>query len=357
MADGDLQAFQALVVESVVYVTDQEPGITRRRAGKGFVYRDASGAVIRDPETLERVRKLAIPPAWTEVWISPDPRGHIQAVGRDAKGRKQYLYHSGWSAERSAVKYARAAAFGRALPQIRERTEADLSKRGLSREKVLATVVRLLEITLVRVGNREYARTNRSYGLTTLTKRHLQLEGSALVLHFKGKSGIEHRVGVRDRRLARLLRSFQELPGQHLFKYRDHDGELVPVESADVNDYLRSVAGDGFSAKDFRTWAATVSAARALRAEPAPGSKTEAKRTLSRCCRAVSGLLGNTPAVCRASYIHPAVFDAYTEGRLADALPEPEDEAFEAALIEFLEEAAQAAMAEAVAVEHARAAS
>jgi DNA topoisomerase-1 len=357
MADGDVQSFQALVVESVVYVSDHEPGIRRRRAGKGYVYRDASGAVVRDSETLERIRKLAIPPAWTEVWISPDPRGHIQAVGRDAKGRKQYIYHAGWSAERSAAKYARAAAFGRALPQIRERTEADLSKRGLTREKVLATVVRLLELTLIRVGNREYARTNRSYGLTTLTKRHLELEGSALVLHFRGKSGIERRIGVRDRRLARLLRNFQELPGQHLFKYPDAEGELVPIESADVNDYLREVAGDGFSAKDFRTWAATVSAARALRAEPPPRSKTEAKRTIARCCRAVSGLLGNTPSVCRASYIHPAVLEAYAEGLLADALPEPEDETFEPALIAFLEEAVEAAAAETATIERARAAS
>lgn len=337
MPDGDV--LRATLVESLVYVSDHEPGIGRRRAGKGFVYRDAAGNVVRDPATLARIRKLAIPPAWTDVWISADPRGHIQAVGRDAKGRKQYHYHHDWNAERAATKYARTAAFGRALPRIRGRTEADLARRGLTREKVLATVVRLLELTLVRVGNKEYARVNRSYGLTTLTKRHLELEGSALVLHFRGKSGIEHRVGLRDRRLARLLRGLQELPGQQLFKYHDADGQLVPVESADVNDYLRQIAGEDFSAKDFRTWAATVSAARALRIEPPPGSKTEAKRVMARCCRAVSGLLGNTPAVCRASYIHPTVFETYADGRLSTALPAPEDDAFETALIELLEAA------------------
>jgi DNA topoisomerase-1 len=341
MADGDPMLFRAALAPSVVYLTDQEPGFTRRRAGAGFCYRDASGALVRDPETLARIRKLAIPPAWTQVWISPDPCGHIQAVGRDAKGRKQYLYHSGWSAERSASKYARTSAFGRALPRIRERTEADLARRGLTREKVLATALRLLEITLIRVGNREYARKNRSYGLTTLTKRHLETNGSALVLHFKGKSGVEHRVGVRDRRLARLLKTFQELPGQQLFKYRDADGALVGIESGDVNGYLREIAGEDFSAKDFRTWAATVSAARALRGAPLPETKAEAKRTLARTCRAISSLLGNTPSVCRASYIHPAVLDAYAERRLGDALPAPDDEGFEAALITFLEAEAE----------------
>ena len=339
MPDGDPYLFRATLVETLVYVSDQEPGLTRRRAGKGFAYRDAAGILLRDAEVLARIRKLAVPPAWTEVWISADPRGHIQAVGRDAKARKQYLYHPDWSAKRSASKYARTAAFGRALPRIRERTDADLARRGPTREKVLATVVRLLELTLVRVGNREYARINRSYGLTTLTKRHLELEGSALVLHFRGKSGVEHRVGLRDRRLAGLLRGLQELPGQQLFKYRDAEGQFVLIESADVNSYLHEIAGEDFSAKDFRTWAATVSAARALRIEPPPETKTEAKRVLARCCRAVSGLLGNTPAVCRASYIHPTVFDAYADGRLRAALPEPEDEAFEAALIELLEAA------------------
>lgn len=348
MTHSDLPLTLAASVETAQeaglwYVSDDfTPGIRRRKERDHFVYVDPDGRRVEDQAALTRIRKLAIPPAWTDVWISADPRGHIQAVGRDAKGRKQYLYHAHWSAERSATKYARTAAFGRALPRIRERTEADLARRGLTREKVLATVVRLLELTLVRVGNREYARVNRSYGLTTLTKRHLELEGSALVLHFRGKSGIEHRVGVRDRRLARLLRSFQELPGQQLFKYRDHDGQLVPIESADVNSYLHEIAGENFSAKDFRTWAATVSAARALRIEPPPATRTEAKRVMARCCRAVSGLLGNTPAVCRASYIHPTVLEAYAEGRLACALPEPEHETFETAIIEFLEAAAEA---------------
>jgi DNA topoisomerase-1 len=324
----------------IVFASDQTPGISRRRAGKGFVYRDADGTAVRDAATLDRIRKLAIPPAWTQVWINPDPRGHLQAVGRDAKGRKQYRYHDQFSAERSQAKYARTAAFGRALPRIRARVEHDLSLRGMPREKVLATVVRLLELTLVRVGNREYAKQNRSYGLTTLTKRHLELHGAALRFHFKGKSGVEHDVGLRDRRLARLLKTFQALPGQHLFKYRDAAGDLAPIASQDVNAYLREIAGEDVSAKDFRTWAATVSAARTLCGEPAPASATAAKRCLARCCKAVSGLLGNTPSVCRASYIHPAILEAYAEGRLCGVFPEPEDAGFEDALIAFLERAA-----------------
>ena len=322
---------------NLVYATDEEPGISRRRAGKGFSYRNPDGSAVSDPATLDRIRKLAIPPAWTEVWISPKPRGHIQATGRDAKGRKQYRYHDAWSALRALDKYGRMAEFGRALPRIRERVEADLAKPGVSREKVLATCVRLLELTLIRVGNKEYARQNRSYGLTTLNKRHVGVDGSALQFHFRGKSGVEHRTSVRDRRLARVIRSLQELPGQQLFKYRDAEGTLVPVESSEVNAYIREAAGEDFSAKDFRTWAGTVSAARALCREPAPQSKTEARRVASTCVKAVSGVLGNTPTVCRSSYIHPAVLLAYEAGELGDRFPEPEDERFEAALIEFLD--------------------
>jgi DNA topoisomerase-1 len=324
--------------ETLTYVSDQDPGIRRRRAGKGFIYCTSRNTPVKDPATLERIRKLAIPPAWTDVWISPDPDGHIQATGRDARGRKQYRYHDGWSASRAETKYGRMAAFGRALPRIRDRVEADLAKRGLTREKVLATAVRLLELTLIRVGNKEYAKQNKSYGLTTLHKRHVDVDGAALIFHFKGKSGITHRMSVRDRRLARILRGFQELPGQHLFKYRDQSGELVPVESADVNAYIREVAGDDFSAKDFRTWAGTVSAARALRVQPPPQSKTEAKRTVTVCVKAVSGVLGNTPTICRTSYVHPRVFEAYRAGRMAEFFPEPEDPGFEQALIAFLED-------------------
>ncbi len=323
----------------LVYSQDDAPGIARRGAGKGFAYRRSDGAAVRDAATLERIRALAIPPAWSEVWINPDPRGHIQATGRDARGRKQYRYHDDWSAHRAETKYGRMAAFGRALPRIRARVDADLSRRGPVREKVLATAVRLMELSLIRVGNREYARRNRSYGLTTLHKRHLDVDGAALNLHFKGKSGIEHRVSVRDRRLAGILKGLQDLPGQQLFKYRDAAGDLVAVGSADVNAYIRDIAGDDFSAKDFRTWAGTVSAARALSVEPPPASVAESRRTVTRCIRAVAGVLGNTVAVCRSSYVHPAIVEAFAAGRLADALPDPESQGFEKALIRLLESA------------------
>lgn len=331
----------------LVYSRDEEPGIRRRRSGRGFSYRDPSGKTVADPETLDRIRRLAIPPAWTEVWINPDPQGHIQATGRDARGRKQYRYHDTWIVQRAETKYSRLADFGRALPSIRARVETDLDLRGPRREKVLATCVRLLEITQIRIGNREYARANRSYGLTTLNKRHVDIDGSAMIFHFKGKSGIEHRVSVRDRRLARILSVLEDLPGQHLFKYRDENGDFVPVEAADVNAYLREIAGQDFSAKDFRTWAGTISAARALRTMPPPSSKTEGKRIVTTCIRAVAGVLGNTAAVCRSSYVHPAVLDAFHDGRLSEHLPEPDEDGFEEALIALLENAADAPAAKA----------
>ncbi|HWE44997.1 MAG TPA: DNA topoisomerase IB [Caulobacteraceae bacterium] len=346
MPDGTLApAVLASACDGLVFSHDDGPGITRRGAGRGFAYYDAKGRLIRDPDVVDRIHKLAIPPAWTDVWISPSPRGHIQAVGRDAKGRKQYRYHDQWSAGRAETKYARLAAFGRALPKLRERVEQDLGKRGPSRDKVLATAVRLLEISLIRVGNKEYARQNHSFGLTTLHKRHIDVDGAALALHFVGKSGVEQRVSVRDRRLARVVQSLQDLPGQRLFKYRGDDGELAPIDSSDVNGYIRETMGDDFSAKDFRTWAATVSAARALCLEPAPESAAAAKRTSTQAIKAVAAILGNTPTVCRSSYIHPAVLDAFAEGRLADAFPDPEDEGFEKALIAFLESCADRAKA------------
>ena len=337
LADALPPAPPEITAADLVYVDDHGPGIRRRRAGKGFFYCGPDRKPVKDLDTLARIRKLAIPPAWTDVWICPDPRGHIQATGRDVKGRKQYRYHDAWSASRSETKYGRMPAFGRTLPGIRARVDADLAKRGLTREKVLATVVRLMELTLIRVGNKEYARQNKSYGLTTLTKRHVEVDGSALAFHFKGKSGVVHKMSVRDRRLARILKDVQSLRGQHLFKYRDESGELVPVESADVNAYIREVAGDDFSAKDFRTWAGTVSAARALRALPPPENKTQARKLTNACLKGVAGALGNTPAVCRSSYVHPKVLEAYAEGRMAEAFPEPEDPAFEDALIAFLE--------------------
>lgn len=328
------------IPRGLTYCSDELPGLRRIRRGKGFAYLDADGAAVRDPEVLGRIRALALPPAWTEVWICPRASGHIQATGRDAKGRKQYRYHPDWNEARGEDKFARLAEFGAALPRLRRRVEDDLGRRGPCREKVLATVVRLLEISLIRVGNREYARQNRSFGLTTLHKRHLAVDGTALQFAFRGKSGIEHRVSVRDRRLARVVRSLRELPGQQLFKYRDETGELVPVSSDDVNGYIREALGERFSAKDFRTWAGTVSAARALRAEPPPESPAQAKRRVTVCVKAVAGLLGNTPTVCRSAYIHPQVFELYAEGRLAEALPGPDAQTFERALIRLLAEAA-----------------
>ncbi len=333
MAHGSLAvATQAEVPDGLTWCSDEQPGLKRTPAGKGFAYHDTRGALIRDRKVLDRVRALAIPPAWTDVWICPRASGHIQATGRDARGRKQYRYHDGWSRHASESKFDRLPAFARALPRLRRQVEADLNRRGVSRDKVVATAVRLLEITLIRVGNAQYAKQNRSFGLTTLSKRHLDVDGAALTFAFKGKSGIEHEVTVRDRRLATVARSLRELPGQQLFKYRDADGGLCAVTSDDVNAYIRQAMGDGFSAKDFRTWAGTVSAARALREMGPAATATAAKRGITVCVKAVAGLLGNTPTVCRASYIHPAVFELYEKGRLAAVLPGPEAATFERAL-------------------------
>jgi DNA topoisomerase-1 len=325
----------AQVPEGLTWCSDEMTGLSRRASGTGFRYLDKSGQTIRDAKVLARIRALAIPPAWTDVWICPRATGHIQATGRDAKGRKQYRYHSDWSRHASESKFERLPAFARSLPKLRARVEADLTKRGVSRDKVLATAVRLLELTLIRVGNAEYARQNRSYGLTTLHKRHLELDGAALTFAFKGKSGVEHEVRVRDRRLATMVRSLRELPGQQLFKYRGPDGDLCPITSDDVNGYIREAMGEAFSAKDFRTWAGTVSAARALRESEVPTSPTDAKRKITVCVKAVAGLLGNTPTVCRSSYVHPRVFEMFETGALRD-LPGPDAKSFEPALIRSL---------------------
>ncbi|WP_029416742.1 DNA topoisomerase IB [Brevundimonas bacteroides] len=337
MADGSAAfARDVEVPQGLTYCSDQFPGLRRVPSGKGFSYRDAEGRLVKDAEMLARIRALAIPPAWTDVWICPQATGHIQATGRDVKGRKQYRYHNDWSEHRSGGKFDRMPAFARRLPKLRERVEADLGKRGISRDKVLATAVRLLEITLIRVGNAQYARQNRSYGLTTLHKRHLEVDGAGLTFAFRGKSGIEHRVSVRDRRLATVVRSMRELRGQQLFKYRADDGSLCPITSDDVNAYIREAMGEDFSAKDFRTWAGTVSAARALRDMEPPTSATDAKRKITVCVKAVSGLLGNTPTVCRSSYVHPTVFDLYESGRIGEVLPGADAKGFEAALIRVL---------------------
>ncbi|WP_346764910.1 DNA topoisomerase IB [Caulobacter sp. 602-2] len=305
----------------LAYVNDQEQGLARIGKPGAFSYADADGRTVKDEATLARIHALVIPPAWTSVWICPDPNGHIQAAGRDQKGRKQYRYHPDWRADRDARKYERMAAFGRALPRLRKRVEADLSRRGLPREKVLAAVVRLLELTLIRVGNDEYAKTNKSFGLTTLQKRHLKLAGGGAVFEFRGKSGKTHRTGFRDRRLARIIRACQDLRGQRLFQYLDEDGQRRSIESHDVNDYIRAVAGEDFSAKDFRTWYGSLAALEALSLQPLPATKTEAKKAMNLCIKAVAGLLGNTPAVCRAAYIHPRVLEAFETSALPRRRP------------------------------------
>jgi DNA topoisomerase I len=322
----------------LTYADDRDPGLRRVKAPGGFGYRDPEGRKVTDAKTLERIHDLAIPPAWTDVWICPSPRGHIQATGRDARGRKQYRYHPDWRRLRDSGKYDRLIAFGRALPRLRARVEQDLARRGLPREKVLAAVVRLLEITLIRVGNDEYARTNKSFGLTTLRDRHAKIDGGAVKFEFKGKSGVVHRTGLRDRRLARIVKSCQDLPGQRLFQYVDETGERRAVESADVNAYLREAMGDDFSAKDFRTFAGTVAAARGLLALPACDSAAAAKRNINTCVKAVAGVLGNTAAVCRSAYIHPLVLEAYAAGTLP-LKPTASDRAFELSVLRFLETA------------------
>jgi DNA topoisomerase I len=298
------------------YVSDAKPGIKRKKAGKGFIYIDAEGKRVRDSETLKRIRSLVIPPAWTDVWICADPRGHLQATGRDARGRKQSRYHPRWRAVRDETKYERMLLFGTALRSIRTRLEEDLALPGLPRNKVLATIVRLMERTLIRVGNDEYARQNHSYGLTTMRTKHVQVNGSTVVFSFRGKSGKSHTVGVEDRRLARIVRQCQDLPGYELFEYLDESGETHKIDSSDVNDYLRSISGEDFTAKDFRTWAGTVLASLALREFDEFTSETQAKKNVVEAIKAVAQRLGNTPAVCRKCYVHPAVLECYLTGKL-----------------------------------------
>jgi DNA topoisomerase-1 len=335
--DGVLDNVAVAKDAGLRYVHDDDPGILRKRAGKGFTYLDPHGHAVKDAETLDRIRKLAIPPAYEDVWISPHPQGHIQATGRDAKGRKQYRYHADWSAARGETKFAHMAAFGRALPKIRARVSADLRKHALSHDKVVATVVSLLELTLIRVGNDQYAKDNKSFGLTTLRNRHVKSEGAEVKLEFKGKSGIMHKTGVQDRRLVRIIKALQALPGQRLFQYLDEAGERRAVGSQDVNAYLHEITGEPFTAKDFRTWAGTVAAAKALAMQPPPGGKTEAKRLTNLCVKATAGLLGNTPAVCRAAYIHPAVLKAFADQNLPKSFASAEGEKYEKAVLKFLD--------------------
>jgi len=301
-------------------MSDASPGIRRRRAGRGFTYVAPDGRPLPDPVALARIKRLAIPPAYTDVWICPIPNGHLQATGRDAKGRKQYRYHPRWREVRDETKFGRMLAFSEALPRLRQRVEEDLGRPGLPRAKVLATVVRLLECTGIRVGNEEYARNNRSFGLTTLRDHHVEISGSTMQFEFRGKSGKTHRVALSDRRLARIVARCQALPGAELFQYVDDGGERVAIGSGDVNDYLREITGEDFTAKDFRTWAGTLQAVAALEAHgPAPTGRA-AKSAILQAIDQVAERLNNTRAVCRKYYVHPAVIERYEAGTLHEAL-------------------------------------
>lgn len=296
------------------------PGIRRERARHDFRYRYPTGDIVLEPEVLNRIKSLAIPPAWAEVWICPDPAGHLQATGRDDRKRKQHRYHRRWREIRDETKYGRMIAFGKFLPKIRKRVLRDLALPGLSREKVLAAVVRLLEVSLIRVGNDEYARDNDSFGLTTMRDRHVDVNGSTLQFNFRGKSGKRHNVDIRDRRLAKVVKSCQDLPGQELFQYFDEEGDRQDVKSTDVNEYLREISGQDFTAKDFRTWAGTVLSAMALREFEKFDSKAQAKKNIVQAIENVAERLGNTPAVCRKCYVHPDVIDSYLDGTLVRTL-------------------------------------
>jgi len=305
------------------YVTDSEPGIRRKRAGRGFSYAGLDSRPIRDPEILERIKGLVIPPSWTEVWICPTPDGHIQATGRDAKHRKQYRYHTRYRQVRDETKFDRMLVFSEFLPGIRNRVEQEVKRPGLPREKVLATVVWLLEKTLIRIGNDEYAKANRSFGLTTLRRRHVDVSGYTMRFEFRGKSGIQRSVSIVDRRIASIVQHCQTLPGQELFKYVDDDGRRLDVSSGDINEYLRAITGRDVSAKDFRTWAATMYAATLLRDMGPASSDREARKNVVRAVDQVAERLGNTRAVCRKYYVHPKIIEAYLAGTVVPLPPEP----------------------------------
>jgi DNA topoisomerase-1 len=309
------------------YVTDAKPGLRRVRCGKGFRYTAPGGATIHDEDTLRRIRSLVIPPAWTGVWICTIPNGHLQATGRDARGRKQSRYHPRWREVRDETKYERMVHFAQTLPAIRERVKKDLALSGLPRQKVLATIVSLMEQTHIRVGNQEYAKENGSYGLTTLRNKHVEVKGSQVTFSFQGKSKVHHTVSLEDRRLARVIKQCEDLPGYELFQYIDETGERHAIDSSDVNEYLREITGHHFTAKDFRTWAGSVLACDLLRGMGAVESATQAKKNVVAAIKAVALKLGNTPSVCRKCYVHPAVLEAYLGGiSVAEAKAELEQE-------------------------------
>lgn len=308
------ESVQAAKSAGLVYSSDEEPGITRERRGKGFAYRSPDGSLLTDQKTKRRIKQLVLPPAWEDVWICPSPRGHIQATGRDARGRKQYRYHDDWREARDSEKFGRMIAFGKALPKIREQIDHDLRRHGMPKERAIAAVVALLEATLIRIGNDEYAKENGSYGLTTLKARHAIVHGGQVEFRFKGKGGKKHQIALKDRRLAAMIKRLQELPGQHLFSYEDADGETHHVSSSDVNEYLHKIVGDDFTAKDFRTWAATRQAfAIFLECEDCE-SQAARKRAVSAALKEVAQILGNTPAVCRKSYVHSGLLECAMEG-------------------------------------------
>ena len=337
------------------YVSDEQPGYTRKPNGDDFEYFDTHGKPITDEARLLRIKRLAIPPAYTDVWICPTANGHLQATGRDARRRKQYRYHGKWREARDETKYDRMLIFGAALPKIRERVEADLALSNLPKNKVLATIVSIMERTFIRVGNEEYARTNKSYGLTTMRNKHVAVKGTTVQFKFRGKSGVEHQVAVADRRLARIVKKVQDLPGQELFQFVDDEGVPHDIKSQDVNDYLKEITGEDFTAKDFRTWAGTVLAAVALNALDPCETKTAAKKNVKTAITAVAKILGNTPAVCRKCYVHPAVLETYLSGSMIEGLKRKTEEALaqnlpdlrsvEAAVMSFLQERLSAAKA------------
>jgi DNA topoisomerase-1 len=308
------------------YVHDGRPGIRREAAKDGFRYLDSHGEPVDDEATLARIKSLVIPPAWQDVWICAQANGHLQATGRDARGRKQYRYHPKWRTARDEVKYERMLKFGDALPAIRHEVDRALKLPGLPRDKVLATIVYLLEATMMRVGNEEYARTNKSFGLTTLRNRHAKVDGSDVEFSFRGKSGVYHKVKVHDRRLAGIVKRTRDLPGQELFQYVDEDGATHSIDSSDVNDYLRTITGEEYTAKDFRTWSGTVLAALALQEFEKFDSETQAKKNIVRAIESVAEKLGNTPTICRKCYVHPAVLDAYLDGAALEVMRERTEE-------------------------------
>jgi DNA topoisomerase I len=341
------EAMEAAEEAGLRYVSDDCPGYTRKTKGDDFEYVDAEGKPIRDEQRLLRIKRLAIPPAWTDVWICPSANCHIQATGRDGRRRKQYLYHERWREIRDENKYDRIIAFGKALPKIRRRVFHDLKLPGLPREKVLAAVVQLLERTFIRIGNEEYARDNKSFGLTTMKDRHVEVKGSKLRFRFRGKSGREHEIDVTDRRIAKIVSKLQDLPGQDLFQYVDDEGEVRDVTSQDVNEYLREITGEDFSAKDFRTLAGTVLTAVALNAQDEFENAKQAKANIKTAINAVAKILGNTPAICRKCYVHPAIFESYLSRQSIDGLKQLTEDVLEredvdlrsseAAVLNFLE--------------------